>query len=217
MYFEQINITDFRPIAEASIHFNRDLTVLVGENSSGKSDFIEAIRLLTEPLDGRRTRYLSREDLFRRPGAEMVQLTAPPTAAPPKIWPLSARDSPRRGERHLHPATTQGSPRTHRLDCRHRRRPQRPHPESPRAHPPRLPAGPTRRGPRPRQQHRHRRPTHHRKPDRQSRQRTPPDGVLNTREQLLADGYADKQPQAERGANGRWRARAGMGVQEHHA
>jgi putative ATP-dependent endonuclease of the OLD family len=76
VYLEQIDITDFRSIAEASIHLNRDLTVLVGENSSGKSNFIEAIRLLTEPLDGRRTRYLSREDLFRRPGAEMVKLTA---------------------------------------------------------------------------------------------------------------------------------------------
>jgi putative ATP-dependent endonuclease of OLD family len=48
----------------------------IGENSSRKSNFIEAIRLLTEPLDGRRTRYLSRDDLFRRPGAETVTLTA---------------------------------------------------------------------------------------------------------------------------------------------
>lgn len=76
MYLEQIDIEDFRSIAKASVHLNRDLTVLVGENSSGKSNFIEAIRLLTEPLDGRRTRYLSREDLFRRPEAETVKLGA---------------------------------------------------------------------------------------------------------------------------------------------
>jgi putative ATP-dependent endonuclease of OLD family len=76
VYLEQIDIEDFRSIATASVHLNRDLTVLVGENSSGKSNFIEAIRLLTEPLDGRRTRYLSREDLFRRPEATMVTLRA---------------------------------------------------------------------------------------------------------------------------------------------
>jgi putative ATP-dependent endonuclease of OLD family len=76
VYLEQIDIEDFRSIAKASVHLNRDLTVLVGENSSGKSNFIEAIRLLTEPLDGRRTRYLSREDLFRRPEATMVTLRA---------------------------------------------------------------------------------------------------------------------------------------------
>ena len=76
VYLEQIDIEDFRSIATASVHLNRDLTVLVGENSSGKSNFIEAIRLLTEPLDGRRTRFLSREDLFRRPEATMVTLRA---------------------------------------------------------------------------------------------------------------------------------------------
>ncbi|MET8550397.1 ATP-dependent nuclease [Micromonospora zamorensis] len=76
MYLEQIDVEDFRSIANASVHLNRELTVLVGENSSGKSNFIEAIRLLTDPLDGRRTRYLSREDLFRRPEAAMVTLRA---------------------------------------------------------------------------------------------------------------------------------------------
>jgi putative ATP-dependent endonuclease of OLD family len=76
VYLEQIDIQDFRSIAQASVRLNRDLTVLVGENSSGKSNFIEAIRILTDPLDGHRTRYLGREDLFRRPDAEMVKLTA---------------------------------------------------------------------------------------------------------------------------------------------
>lgn len=87
MYLEQIIIKDFRSIAAASIHLNRDLTVLVGENSSGKSNFIEAIRLLTEPLDGRRTRYLSKEDLFRRPGATTVTLTASYSGTPEDLAP----------------------------------------------------------------------------------------------------------------------------------
>ena len=47
-----------------------------GPESPPGDSRIEAIRLLTEPLDGRRTRYLSREDLFRRPEATMVTLTA---------------------------------------------------------------------------------------------------------------------------------------------
>ncbi|GID94521.1 ATP-dependent endonuclease [Amorphoplanes digitatis] len=76
MYLDHLEIEDFRSIASASVKLDRDLSVLVGENSSGKSNFIEAIRLLTEPLDGRRTRYLSSDDLFRRPGAEAVTMTA---------------------------------------------------------------------------------------------------------------------------------------------
>jgi hypothetical protein len=33
VYLDQIDIEDFRSIATASVHLNRDLTVLVGENS----------------------------------------------------------------------------------------------------------------------------------------------------------------------------------------
>ena len=45
--------------------FKNDLTVVVGENNSGKSNLIEAIRLLTLPADGRRTRYCEPQDVNR--------------------------------------------------------------------------------------------------------------------------------------------------------
>jgi len=43
--------------------FQPDLTVLVGENNSGKSNIIDAIRLVTAPSDGRRTRYCEASDV----------------------------------------------------------------------------------------------------------------------------------------------------------
>lgn len=41
------------------------MTVLVGENNGGKSNIVDAIRLLTLPLSGRRERYAEDEDLRR--------------------------------------------------------------------------------------------------------------------------------------------------------
>lgn len=43
--------------------FQPDLTVLVGENNSGKSNVVDAIRLSTSPSDGRRSRYCDLADL----------------------------------------------------------------------------------------------------------------------------------------------------------
>lgn len=41
----------------------KDLTVLVGENNGGKTNIIDAIRLITAPLNGRRERYAEDADL----------------------------------------------------------------------------------------------------------------------------------------------------------
>ena len=46
-----------------------ELTVLVGENNGGKSNVIDAMRLLTLPLNGRRDRYAEDDDV-RRGAAE---------------------------------------------------------------------------------------------------------------------------------------------------
>jgi putative ATP-dependent endonuclease of OLD family len=51
------------------VRFHRELTVLVGENNGGKSNIIDALRLLTLPLSGRRDRYPEDDDL-RRGSAE---------------------------------------------------------------------------------------------------------------------------------------------------
>lgn len=63
MHLEQIKISRFRSCEETTVHFQPDLTVLVGENNGGKSNVIDAIRLVTAPLSGRRDRYAEADDL----------------------------------------------------------------------------------------------------------------------------------------------------------
>lgn len=48
-----------------TVSLRPDLTVLVGENNGGKSNVVDAIRLLTLPLSGRRERYPEDEDVRR--------------------------------------------------------------------------------------------------------------------------------------------------------
>lgn len=65
MYLGHLVARNFRSFREAEVAFKKDLTVVVGENNSGKSNLIEAIRLLTLPADGRRTRYCEPQDVNR--------------------------------------------------------------------------------------------------------------------------------------------------------
>lgn len=63
MHLNSLTIRRFRSCDAVTITFRSDLTVLVGENNGGKSNVIDAIRLLTLPLNGRRDRYPEDEDL----------------------------------------------------------------------------------------------------------------------------------------------------------
>lgn len=63
MHLESVQVVGFRSCDSTTIDFDPHLTVLVGENNGGKSNVIEAVRLLTAPSDGRRTRYPEPEDL----------------------------------------------------------------------------------------------------------------------------------------------------------
>lgn len=65
MYLESLEIENFRSFAKATIPLKENLTVLVGENNGGKSNVIEAIRLLTPPASGRIDRYCELDDLHR--------------------------------------------------------------------------------------------------------------------------------------------------------
>ena len=65
MYLKSISLNNFRSCLEIKVSFQSDLTVLVGENNGGKSNIIDAIRLLTLPLNGRRDRYPEDTDLRR--------------------------------------------------------------------------------------------------------------------------------------------------------
>lgn len=63
MYLKKLDISKFRSCKATQINFQKELTVLVGENNGGKSNIIDAIRLLTSPLNGRRDRYADDTDI----------------------------------------------------------------------------------------------------------------------------------------------------------
>ena len=61
MHLDTLKIRRFRSCADLSVQFRKELTVLVGENNGGKSNIVDAVRLLTLPLNGRRERYAEDE------------------------------------------------------------------------------------------------------------------------------------------------------------
>jgi putative ATP-dependent endonuclease of the OLD family len=65
MHLSELRIRGFRSCEYVAVHLQKDLTVLVGENNGGKTNVIDAIRLLTAPLNGRRDRYPEEQDLRR--------------------------------------------------------------------------------------------------------------------------------------------------------
>ncbi len=63
MYLDKLVLSNFRSFEQAEIPLCKDLTILVGENNGGKSNAIDAIRLLTAPLGGRRELYCETTDI----------------------------------------------------------------------------------------------------------------------------------------------------------
>jgi len=76
MQLRKLQLVNFRSFSKENVTFEKQLTVLVGENNGGKSNLIDAIRLLTSPLSGRRDIYCESTDI--RFGTEDVpyELTA---------------------------------------------------------------------------------------------------------------------------------------------
>lgn len=62
MYLQSLKLSNFRSCYDTTVEFQPALTLLVGENNSGKSNVIEALRLSTAPLNLRRIRYFEPED-----------------------------------------------------------------------------------------------------------------------------------------------------------
>src|ERR1700677_3820888 len=54
MFLDTLRLNNFRSFEDEQICFGKDLTILVGENNGGKSNAIDALRLITTPLSGRR-------------------------------------------------------------------------------------------------------------------------------------------------------------------
>lgn len=62
MHLKNILLENFRSFDKAEVDFQKDLTIFVGKNNGGKSNAIDAIRLLTQPLGGRREIYCEETD-----------------------------------------------------------------------------------------------------------------------------------------------------------
>ena len=65
VHLDTLILTRFKSCKLTKIKLQPDLAVLVGPNSGGKSNLIDALRLLTPPLNGRRDRYPEPDDLQR--------------------------------------------------------------------------------------------------------------------------------------------------------
>lgn len=63
MYLKKLELSNFRSFEQSEIPLRKDLTILVGENNGGKSNAIDAIRLLTTPLGARRELYCEPTDI----------------------------------------------------------------------------------------------------------------------------------------------------------
>ena len=63
MYLKTIALRNFRSFDAGQVELQKDLTVFVGENNGGKSNAIDGIRLLTQPLGGRREIYCEPTDV----------------------------------------------------------------------------------------------------------------------------------------------------------
>jgi putative ATP-dependent endonuclease of OLD family len=65
VHLKSLKLQRFRSCEDVTVNLQPDLTVLLGENNGGKSNIVDAIRLLTQPLSGRRERYPEDEDIRR--------------------------------------------------------------------------------------------------------------------------------------------------------
>jgi putative ATP-dependent endonuclease of the OLD family len=87
VYLSQLDAEGFRSLSRVSVSLGRDMTVLIGENNGGKSNVIDALRLLTDPVDGRRNLYPDRDDIFRGPATDKAVLRAAYIGSPEDLAP----------------------------------------------------------------------------------------------------------------------------------
>ncbi|MCI3226035.1 ATP-dependent endonuclease [Streptomyces sp. NP-1717] len=76
MYLRQLGIRNFRSCYDIEVDFQPGITLLVGENNSGKSNVIEALRLATTPLNRRATRWFDEVDLSHGREGQEAQFRA---------------------------------------------------------------------------------------------------------------------------------------------
>lgn len=65
MHLQELHLQRFRSFADGTVRFHPHLTALVGENNGGKSNVIDALRLISQPMNGRRDLYCDESDIRR--------------------------------------------------------------------------------------------------------------------------------------------------------
>jgi putative ATP-dependent endonuclease of OLD family len=76
VYLRELTLQNFRSFEQTAIPLCSDLTILVGENNGGKSNAIDAIRLVTTPLGARREIYCETTDIRFGSPTRHFELTA---------------------------------------------------------------------------------------------------------------------------------------------
>ncbi|WP_413252149.1 AAA family ATPase [Streptomyces caniferus] len=72
----RLDVKNFRSCYDIKVEFRPGITLLVGENNSGKSNVIEALRMATTPLNRRATRWFDESDPSHGREAERSQFRA---------------------------------------------------------------------------------------------------------------------------------------------
>jgi putative ATP-dependent endonuclease of OLD family len=65
VHISEVLVERFRSCETARVPLRPEVTVLVGENNAGKTTIVDALRLLTDPVDGRRSRYFEEADVLK--------------------------------------------------------------------------------------------------------------------------------------------------------
>jgi putative ATP-dependent endonuclease of OLD family len=76
MYLKKLELTNFRSFEHSTIELRKGVTLFVGENNAGKSNAIDAIRLLTTPLSRRRDIYCEPMDVRHKSGSSEFKISA---------------------------------------------------------------------------------------------------------------------------------------------
>ena len=76
MYLSKLAIKNFRSCYDTVVTFQGSLTLLVGENGSGKSNLIQALQLATVPLSGRPVRFFEVGDVSAGRGGQAIEFDA---------------------------------------------------------------------------------------------------------------------------------------------
>jgi putative ATP-dependent endonuclease of the OLD family len=64
MHLKKFNIRNFRAISDLTLEFNNGLNILVGENNSGKTSIVDALRICLTYGNQRRDVYIRKSDFF---------------------------------------------------------------------------------------------------------------------------------------------------------